>query len=77
MNCFYCKSNDIVSSFTTHVVDLGKCVIIVKNVPCHECEKCGAKFYDDDVAEQLERIVKLSANALTEIAVVNYSGSVA
>jgi len=77
MTCFYCKCKDIKDSHTTHVVNLDNCVVIIKNVPCHECEQCGEKYYDDSVAEQLERLVKLSANAMTEIAVVNYSGSVA
>ena len=40
MTCFYCKG-DLKPSTTTHFVDLKKCIVIVKNVPCLECSKCG------------------------------------
>ena len=39
--CFYCKNETMRSAVTTHVVTLENCVIIVKNVPCEECEQCG------------------------------------
>lgn len=37
--CFYCKCKTMVPSVTTHVVTLGNSVIIVKNMPCDECEQ--------------------------------------
>lgn len=44
------------NSFTTHVVNYSNSVIIIKNVPCEECEQCGEIFYSDEVAEQLENL---------------------
>lgn len=38
--CFYCKG-DLINSITTHVVNYKNCIIIIKNVPCEECEQCG------------------------------------
>ncbi|WP_338000835.1 YgiT-type zinc finger protein [Acetobacterium tundrae] len=38
--CFYCKEN-LFDSITTHVVNYRNCLIIIKNVPCEECEQCG------------------------------------
>lgn len=52
-------------------------MLIVKNAPCHKCTQCGEIFYDGEVAAQLERIINTIKNAVTEIAVVNYSGRVA
>ena len=40
MTCYLCKGN-YKKSTTTHFVDLKKCMVIVKNVPCWECEQCG------------------------------------
>jgi YgiT-type zinc finger domain-containing protein len=57
---------------TTHVVKLPACIIIVKNVPCTECVQCGETFYNNDVALQLEKIVKEMKTAITEVAIVNY-----
>lgn len=76
MNCFFCKGS-LEESVTTHVVDLKKCIVIIKNVPCTECSQCGETFFDNDVVSQLEIIVNSFKNAITEIAVVNYSDQVA
>lgn len=74
MNCFYCKGT-LNDGITTHVVKLKTCIIIVKNVPCTECVQCGATFYDNEVALQLEKIVLETKSAITEIAVINYSAA--
>jgi YgiT-type zinc finger domain len=76
MTCFFCKGS-MKESTTTHVVTLDNCIVIVKNVPCIECEQCGESVYSDLVATKLEAIVKACAAALTEIAVINYSDKVA
>lgn len=76
MNCFYCKG-ELENSTTTHVVTLENCIIIVKNVPCTRCTQCGETFFDDDVADKLETIVKELRAAVTEIAVVNFTDKVA
>lgn len=62
---------------TTHVVDLGKCIIIVKNVPCMKCSQCGEVVYTGIVVKQLEKITNALEASLTEIAVVNYPDNVA
>ena len=74
MNCFLCKGT-IKDSITTHVVSSKTCIIIVKNVPCTECVQCGVTFYDNDVTLQLEKIVKKTNTAFTEIAIINYSAA--
>lgn len=72
MDCFFCKG-ELIESTTTHVVKFKNCIIIIKNVPCYECEQCGEAVYTDEVAEQLEIIVKSLRETLTEVAIVNYS----
>lgn len=62
---------------TTYMEDLGKCIVIVKNVPCHKCTQCGEVSYSGTVVAQLEKIISQLENALTEIAVVNYPTNVA
>ncbi|MFW5670599.1 MAG: YgiT-type zinc finger protein, partial [Acetivibrio ethanolgignens] len=39
--CMFCKGNVTKESLTTHVVNYKNCVIVIKNVPCEECEQCG------------------------------------
>ena len=71
--CMYCKCDDLIESTTTHVVNYKGCVIIVKNVPCEECEQCGAKYYSDETARQLEKLVNTAKQLMQEISVINYT----
>lgn len=71
--CMFCKGNSTKEATTTHVVTYGDSVIIIKNVPCEECDQCGEKFYTDEVADHLESMVNTAKKALQEIAVIDYS----
>ena len=53
MSCFYCKGQTI-EQMTKFIVDLGRCVVIVKNVPGQVCQQCGETSYSDEVAQQLD-----------------------
>ena len=74
--CMFCKCNTYKESTTTHVVNYKNCIIVVKNVPCIECEECGAKFYSDDVAEKLEEMVNVAKKMMQEIAVIDYTKAI-
>lgn len=71
--CMYCKNNTMKRSTTTHVVNYKDCIIVVKNVPCEECEQCGEKYYTDEIAEQLEKIVTSAKKLMQEIAIIDYN----
>lgn len=61
----------------TFMVELDKCIIIVKNVPSQVCKQCGEISYSNEVAKQLEKLVNSVKNAMTEITVINYTEKVA
>ncbi|MGN0655615.1 MAG: type II toxin-antitoxin system MqsA family antitoxin [Ruminiclostridium sp.] len=65
----------MVDSTTTFMVQLENCIVIVKNVPCHKCSQCGEESFSFEVTQRLEKIVDRCKEALTEIAVVNYSAA--
>ncbi len=69
--CFFCKGN-LVPSKTTYVVTEGECIIVIKNVPCMECETCGETELDDAVLKRLEEIVKQLKTVLQDVSVVDY-----
>ena len=71
--CMYCKSHSMHDSYTTHVVNHNNCIIVIKNVPCVECDQCGEKYYSDDVARQLEKIVNDAKSLTHEISVIDYN----
>ena len=71
--CMLCKCDTVKQSTTTHVVNYNGSVIIIKNVPCEECDQCGEIFYTDEVAERLEVMVNDAKKLLQEISVIDYS----
>jgi len=75
--CFYCRCKTVVEAVTTHVVTFENCIIIVKNVPCEECEQCGEKYFSDDVMKKLDTIVKNAKDIASEVFVTDYNQRVA
>lgn len=71
--CMFCRCDTVRQSTTTHVVNYKGCIIVIKNVPCEECEQCGEKFYTDEVAQQLERLVSTAKRFMQEISVIDYN----
>ena len=74
MTCFYC-AGDMLETTTTYFQELNNTMVIIKNVPCYKCKKCGEIAYTATVVGRLEQITKELEKALTEIAVVNYSAA--
>ena len=73
MICFMCKGT-LQDGFSNFTSDMGKCIVIVRNVPSHICTQCGEVSYNDETAKRLENIVRaLTEPASTEIAVVSYT----
>ena len=73
MICFMCKGT-LVEGSSTFSVDMGNCIVIVKNVPSFVCDQCGEVSYSDAVASRLEQIThSLIDTVNAEIAVVSYS----
>ena len=77
MKCFYCKG-ETMETTTKFIVDLGRCVVIVKNVPARVCRQCGETSYSNEVSQQLEKIVEaVKRGIMSEVAIVEYSMDVA
>ena len=74
--CRLCKGT-MKESTTTHTVDLGKCLIVVRNVPCLECTQCGEMEYTTEVVKRLEQIVQSCREMMTEIMIISYTEKVA
>ncbi|MCD8336769.1 MAG: type II toxin-antitoxin system MqsA family antitoxin [Lachnospiraceae bacterium] len=58
---------------TTHVVTYNDCLIVIKNVPCEECDQCGEIEYSDEVMKRLEMIVNNAKKFLQEFSVIDYA----
>ena len=76
MNCISCGAGTSFGT-TTDVTDLGNCLVIVRNVPCHKCSECDEIIYTADVVKHLENITETAKMAVNEIAIVDYTSKVA
>lgn len=69
--CVFCKG-DTEPGLATFTVDLGKCVVVVRNVPADICTQCGEAYYSTEVTQRLYKIAQTLQENMTEVAVVNY-----
>lgn len=76
MKCVSCGANAS-PGFTTDVTDLGKCLVIIRNVPCFKCSECNEILYTGDVLRKLEQIIAAAKTAMQEIAIINYTDTAA
>lgn len=76
MNCFMCKG-DLEEKKVNYVVDLEETIIIIKGVPAKVCKQCGEQYFDDEIAENIEKIVNQLKELSTEVTIVNYKEKVA
>ena len=60
-------------STTTHVVNYNGSLIIIKNVPCEECDQCGEVEYSDEVMRRLETIVNSAKKLLQDFSIIDYA----
>ncbi len=70
----YCKGKTMASSAMMHVVTFGNRVIVVRNVPCEECGRCGEKHFSDEVMEKLDLIVAKAKGIASKVLVTDYNG---
>ena len=71
-----CKGN-LEEKRVNYVVDLENTIIIIKGVPAKVCTQCGEQYFDDETAENIEKIVNQLKQLATEVTIVNYKEKVA
>jgi len=76
MECFMCKG-DLIEKNVNYVVDLENTIIIIKEVPAKVCTQCGERFYDDETAKNIEKIVNQLKQLSMEVSIINYKENVA
>jgi YgiT-type zinc finger domain-containing protein len=71
--CASCFSDDKIKTTTTFTVEYQGCIIVVKNVPCLECQMCGEVTFTDDVSAKLEVLVESAKKLVQEVSVIDYN----
>ena len=76
--CKACLSEDNIATTTSFTVDFGDLLIVIRNVPCHECHICGEEILSDEVSSRIDTLVReAKENAQQDVIVVNYAELVA
>lgn len=70
--CNECFSDDKIKTTTTFTVEYKSCIIIVRNVPCMECQLCGEITFSDEVSAKLEAIVNSVKPVLQDVSIIDY-----
>ena len=71
--CNACYRFDKLETTTTVTVEYEDCIIVVKHVPCLECQVCGEVTVTDDVSAKLEKLVTAAKAVLQDISVIDYA----
>jgi len=68
-----CGNKETIQTTTNHVVNYKNSLIIIRNVPCEECTKCGEVYYSNEVAKKLEQMVNIAKTLMQEVSVIDYN----
>ena len=71
--CRSCFNDDKIETKTTFTVEYKGCIIVIRNVPCFECQVCGEISFTDEVSQHLEKLVNSAKTVLQDVAVIDYS----
>ncbi len=69
--CPLCKGT-VEKGKTTFTVDLGTCVVLIREVPANVCNLCGTDWIEDSIAEKLEQRVESAKRNYQTIAISHW-----
>jgi YgiT-type zinc finger domain-containing protein len=72
MKCMKCGC-DAYMSTTSEAVELEYGLLVIRNIPCWNCEECGEVFYTGDVVRKIEEITERTKSLPQEVSIVDYS----
>ncbi len=73
--CFVCKSDTIVPSKTAQTYQENGHLVVIKDIPCVECETCGETYLSTETVRRIERFLDTVTSA--EVEIVSYEAAAA
>ena len=71
MKCMRCGKSAY-ESITTEAIELGFCLLIIRNIPCYKCDECDEIFYTGDVAVKIEQITESVKSLMQDVVIIDY-----
>ena len=73
MKCFYCKQeSDWLERKSSSMTDFEGRIIIIKNVPCLECECCGEQYFTNEVMRKEEELFEIAKKTMYDYVEMDY-----
>jgi len=64
--CVFCGGR-LVQSVTDYIEKIENHIILIKGVPCEECEQCGETYFNNNIVKVLEHILNDIQHISSEI----------
>jgi len=64
--CVFCGGR-LAQSVTDYIEKIENHIILIKDVPCDECEQCGETYFKNNIVKALERILNNIQHISSEI----------
>lgn len=72
MKCLSCRNDELTETFTNYFSDAGGFYVIIENVPCRKCMKCGEVFFSASVMARIDKIIASVSSIASKIFIVDY-----
>lgn len=72
MRCLACKNDVMQKTTNAYFAQLDGRYVIVENVPCYKCEKCGEVFYSASTLETIEKLLSEVRKYSGKLSIVEY-----
>ena len=72
MRCMNCKNEELRDTLTTYFSAQKNGYVLIENVPCKKCPKCGEEFFSSSVMERIDEILAEVSNIGSKIFIMDY-----
>lgn len=72
MTCNKCMNDTLIVTKTTFYTNLKNCKVIIENVPCFKCSKCGHELFSAVVMDKIENLLDTIQDVFA-VCVIDYT----
>jgi YgiT-type zinc finger domain-containing protein len=73
MKCTICRSGELEAGTTTVVLERGRTVVIIRDVPAEVCGNCGEYWLDEPTTERVLAHAEDAVSRNAEVEIVRYA----
>ena len=72
MKCIKC-GREAYKSTSTEAIEMESGILVIRNIPCYECDECDEVLYIGDTVMIIEKITERAKTIPQEVAIVDYT----